>query len=188
MAETPQPDATSQNLAHVLDAARAAIDAESALADRLDEKARGQATLAGSWFAVTQAIAAVSLTAHTHKGWVYGLIAGLFFQAVALWLLLRASAAVWRLRTEQDIGTASLRAMEGDVGLPAPAFASKAIDFYCRILTPAREANAKRADAFDAENKKGSRRAYFRSASFWWWPVLVLRLLEIAAALLSRVI
>jgi hypothetical protein len=183
MAVDPQSDATSQNSAHILDAARAAIDAELNLAERLDEKARGQATLAGSWFAVTQAIAAISLTTHTHKVWVYGLVAGLLLQAVALSLLLQASAKVWRLRTEQDVGVMSLRAMEGDLALPASEFASKAIDFYCRILTSAREANAKRADAFDAE----SGCARYLSASFWWWPVLFLGLLEIAAALLSRV-
>jgi hypothetical protein len=183
MGSGPPSEATSQNLAHALDAARAAIDAELSLAERLDEKARGQATLAGSWFAVTQAIAAISLTAHTHKCWIYGLIAGLGLQAAAFCLLLRASAKVWRLQTELGVGVESLRAMERDTALPASSFASQAITFYCAILERARTANAKRADFFDAEHG----RARWLSASFWWWPVLIVGLLEITAALLSRV-
>jgi hypothetical protein len=177
-------DGSSQNIAHILDAARAAIDAEFRRAERLDAKARGQATLAGSWFAVTQAIAATSLTAHTHKGWVYGLVGGLLLQAVALCLLLRASATVWRLKTREDLGVNSLRAMKDDMNRPESEFAAEAIDFYAGILEEAKAANAERADAFDAESGK----ARFASAMFWWWPVLVIGLLEIAASLLSRVL
>ncbi len=177
-----ESDTPSENVAHVLDAARAAIDAEFRRAERFDAKARGQATLAGSWFAVTQAIAATSLTADTPKGWTYGLVAGLLLQAGALSLLLRASARVWRLQTREDVGTTSLRAMERGLAVPPQEFASHAIDFYCRILDGAKVANKKRAEAFDARKRP----ARFWSATFWWWPVLIVGLAEIAAALLSR--
>lgn len=53
--------AVGDNLKHILDAARAALDGEFARAERFDAKARGQATLAGSWFAVTQAVAVASI-------------------------------------------------------------------------------------------------------------------------------
>ena len=80
----PQSEATSQNLAHVLDTARATLDGEFARANRLDEKARGQATLAGSWFAVTQAVSAIATGTSASKGWIIGLAVGLGLQAVTL--------------------------------------------------------------------------------------------------------
>lgn len=173
----------SKNLPIVLDEARAALDAEWQLANRLDEKARGQATLAGAWFAVTQAIVAAAVVgAHLQKGWVYGLAAGLALQAVCLVRLLIASARVWTLRTERGVGVASLIAMQADANADPVAFVSKAIDFYATILAAARQANTERANAFD--DKLGSKS--YTSAMFWWWRVLGFGLLEIALALLAQ--
>ena len=173
----------SQNLPIVLDEARAAVEAEWQLANRLDEKARGQATLAGAWFAVTQAIVAAAVVgAHLHKGWVYGLAAGLALQAVCLVRLLAASAKVWTLRTERGVGVESLRAMQADANADPVAFASKAVDFYATILGEARKANVERANAFD----DGLGNKSYSSAIFWWWRVLGFGLVEIALALLAQ--
>jgi hypothetical protein len=175
--------AAGDNLKHILDAARAALDGEFARAERFDAKARGQATLAGSWFAVTQAVAAVAITAHTHGYWIIVLLCGLTLQAGALYLLLRASAKVWRLRDREEVGRTSLEAMLADVDATPIEFASKAVKFYGDILDAAREANRQRADDFDAQ--EGC--AKWLSASFWWRPVLVIGLLEMAVALISRI-
>jgi hypothetical protein len=173
---------TARNLAFVLEEARAALDAEWQLANRLDEKARGQATLAGAWFAVTQAIAAAAVAGHVHKGWVYALTAGLALQAVCLVRLLAATASVWKLRNERGCGVASLRAMQGDAEADPVAFAGKALDFYATILGNAREANAERAAAFD----DGEGNESYNCALFWWWRVLVIGLIEMGVALLSQ--
>jgi hypothetical protein len=183
MAIDPQSEATSQNVSHVLDAARTAIDAEFRRAERFDEKARGQATLAGSWFAVTQAVTAALIAPHAAKGWIIAWVVLLLLQAIALCMLLRASAKVWRLRGRQDVGVTSLTAMMESVSEPAADFAAKAVEFYGRILESAKAANKARTDAFGG----GPIKKDWRTASFWWWPVLLAGLAEITAALLSRV-
>jgi hypothetical protein len=95
MLSAPAPE----NVAHMLDAAKTALDDEIALAERLDNKARGAAMLAGSWFAVTQAVAATSLTAHTSSGWIFGCVCGLALQAIALTLMLTSIVgSIIRLR------------------------------------------------------------------------------------------
>lgn len=96
-------------VAHMLDAARAATEAEGRLAERYENKARGQATLAGSWFAVTQAIALASTVAHISKGWIICLLIGLVAQALSLCVLLESTAQVWELRAEEDVSSESSR-------------------------------------------------------------------------------
>ncbi len=180
-------EAATKNLPLVLDAARAAVDAEWQLSDRLDEKARGQATLAGAWFAVTQAVAAAALAAgHVSKGWPIGLAVGLGLQAGAVLLLFRASAKVWGLRTERGVGANSVRAMQADVEADPTAVAHKVIDFYCELLDKARAANRARATAFD--NGRDGRSPSRGCAVYWWWWVLALGVVEVAAALLSHAI
>jgi hypothetical protein len=174
MAANRQLDATSQNLAHVLDTARGTLDSEFRRANRFDEKARGQATLAGAWFAVTQAVTASALGPDTPKGWIIALACGLAFQAAALFMLLRHIADVWRLRDRDEVGPETLEAMRESVTEPVADFAAKATDFYVGVLREAQEANEDRADAFNR-------------ASSWWGPVLIVGLVEIAVALLSRI-
>ncbi|HEY2768007.1 MAG TPA: hypothetical protein VGI76_07090 [Solirubrobacteraceae bacterium] len=173
METDPQSGATSQNLAHVLDIARGTLDSEFQRANRLDEKARGQATLAGSWFAVTQAVAAIAISTNAAKGWIIGLVVGLAIQAIALVVNLAYAADVWRLREREEVGRETLEALKKRVAEPVGAFAGDMIDFYTRILDEAQLANESRGKSFE-------------KASRWWWPVLVIGLAEIAAALLSR--
>jgi hypothetical protein len=172
----------ADNVKHVLDAARNAIDGEFARAERFDAKARGQATLAGSWFAVSQAVAAASIDSHTARCWIIALLIALAVQAVALCMLLRASAKVWGLKERDAVGTSSLNAMLVDTIAAPQDFGAKAVEFYGTILTSARAANADRAKHFGAD--KGCARLL--SATFWWWPVLFAGLAEMAIGLASR--
>ena len=178
--QTTAPGAP-EALKHVLDTARAALDHEFQRAERLDAKARGQATLAGSWFAVTQAVAAVSIRGDTPKGLVIAIAVIVIAQATALFLLFRASAKVWRLKTRDDIGSETLAAMGRDAEKGDPAFASKAVAQYRYILHGAQQANAERARALDEPKNRSS-------ATYYWWPVLSLGVLEIVVALISRVV
>jgi hypothetical protein len=164
----------TDDLKHVLDVARAALDREFQRAERFDAKARGQATLAGSWFAVTQAVSAVSIRPDTPKWWLVGVLAALLLQAVALVLLLAASAAVWKLQERDDVGPETLEAMRESAG--DADFADRAISLYSDILGGAQVANKLRADAFEG------------ASNLWWWAVLLLGFAEIAVSLLSRVI
>ncbi|MEJ7656104.1 MAG: hypothetical protein WKF33_03625 [Thermoleophilaceae bacterium] len=176
-----QSDKSSDDLKHVLDAARNALDREFQRAERFDAKARGQATLAGSWFAVTQAVAAVSLQPSMRSGWFIALACLVALQAVALIGLLLASARVWRLQERPDIGEEALEGMEQAAKERDPEFASKALGLYRYVLYYAQEANARRAEALEATNGK-----WWTAGSTWWWAVLCLGLVEVLTALLAR--
>ncbi|HEY5192680.1 MAG TPA: hypothetical protein VIJ39_02265 [Solirubrobacteraceae bacterium] len=169
-----QSEATSQNLSRVLDIARATLDSELERANRWDEKARGQATLAGAWFAVTQTVAAIALGSSAPKGWVIVLSIGLALQAGALVMDLVRAAQVWAPQDRDEFGRETLEALEGRIDEPVAQIAAALIGFYTTVLDEAQLANENRGKAFD-------------KASFWWWPVLGIGLVEIAVALLSRV-
>jgi hypothetical protein len=171
------------DLKHVLDTARDALDHEFQRAERFDAKARGQATLAGSWFTVAQAVTALSLrSGHVPHGILIVVLAALGLGAVCLFLLLRASSQVWRLKTRNDVTPATLEAMADAAKNGDPDFALNAIYTYRNILSGAQQANAERARALDPESNR------WRSAPGFWWGVLGFGLVEIAAALLSRVV
>jgi hypothetical protein len=169
-----RPDPTSENRARVLDISRATLDSEFLRANRWDEKARGQATLAGSWFAVTQAVAAVAAGSHVEKVWVVVLAAGLTLQAGALVMNLVRAATVWEPRDRTEFGRETLEALDARMSEPVAEMATALFDFYKTVLDEAQEANEDRGNAFG-------------KASFWWWCVLGIGVAEIAAALLARI-
>lgn len=166
-------DATSENLTHILDIASGTLDKEFQRANRWDEKARGQATLAGAWFAVTQAVAAIALGPSAPKGWVIGLAVGLALQAAALVMNLIRVANVWKPREREEVAKNTLEELKQRVSDPVADFATAIVDFYGSVLYEAQQANKDRGKAFER-------------ASFWWWFVLAFGLAEIAAALISR--
>jgi hypothetical protein len=114
-----RPNPTPENRARVLDISRATLDSEFLRANRWDEKARGQATLAGSWFAVTQAVAAVAAGSHVGKAWVVALVAGLVLQAGTLVMNLVRAANVWEPRDRLEFGRETIEALEGRMSEPA---------------------------------------------------------------------
>jgi len=188
-----QEKPATDDLKHVLDAARAALDREFQRAERFDAKARGQATLAGSWFAVTQAVVAVGLRSETPRWWVAAVLAVLLLQGVALVMHLTACAKVWRLQGREDIGPATIAAMHGSVG--DEDFGKRAIDLYCKILRGARAANRRRADALEGVDETGDEAAEeattgskLGGARTWWWAVLGLGLAEMTLVVVSRVV
>jgi hypothetical protein len=167
-----QSDAESENLASVLDLARSTLDSEFARANRLDEKARGQATLAGSWFAVTQAVAAIAAGPGAEKGWLIALTVGLGLQAVSLFVLMVFAGKVWKQRGRKEVGKETLDKMKDSIS--EPDFMERTANFFTGTLDEAQSANAARGEDF-------------KWAYRLWWPVLVLGIVEIAAALVSRI-
>jgi hypothetical protein len=165
-------DATSENLAHTLDIARGTLDSEFARANRLDEKARGQATLAGSWFAVTQAVAAIAAGPGAERGWLIVLSIVLGLQAISLFVLMVFAGKVWKQRERKEVGKEMLEKMKDSAS--APDFMERTVNFFTGTLDEARAANKARGEDF-------------KWAYRWWWPVLVLGIVEISAALVSRI-
>lgn len=173
MSDDASSTTAANDLKHVLDVARTALDREFQRAERFDAKARGQATLAGSWFAVTQAVVAVALRSQTPRCWVVVILAVLLLQGVALIILLARMARVWRLHDRDDVGPETIAAMRDSVG--DADFADRAVDLYSGILEGAQDANEQRTDAL-------------QSAIPIWWAVLAIGLLEMAAVVASRVV
>jgi hypothetical protein len=167
-------DPRSENLARVLDISRATLDAEFQRANRWDEKARGQATLAGAWLAVTQAVAAVALGSGAASGWVLVAAAGLVLQAGALVEVFTKSAVVWRPRERGEFGREALEELEGRMTQPAADMTAELLAFYKNVLDGAQIANEERGKSFE-------------KAMWWWWWVLGIGIVELGIALISRI-
>jgi hypothetical protein len=163
----------SENTAHVLDISRETLAFEFQRANRWDEKARGQASLAGAWLAVTQAVAAVALGPQANGGWVVVAAIGLALQAAAFVMTLVRSAAVWKPRERNEFGSETLDALEGRLNEPTASVAKALFDFYKGVLDEAQQGNEDRGKKFE-------------KAMFWWWFVLGIGVIEIGVALLSR--
>ncbi len=173
----------SDDLKHVLDTARDALDHEFRRAERLDAKARGQATLAGSWFTVALTASALVFRSSNVPAWlVFTLVACLLLGGLSLALLLHASSRVWRLQTRDDVTPATLDAMEESAGRGDPEFARNMIKTYRAILDGAQRANAARAKALEPPEGR------FWSPAVFWWGVLLFGVVEVVVALLSRVL
>lgn len=156
-------------------AAQSALELENQRADRLDSKARNQMTLAGSWFAVVQAVAAVSLRAHTPTGWNIAIAATAALAGVALICAMRQSAKVWMLRPQPAVTQETLEDMTLAAQQDPETFDERLVQQYRHMLGRIQKVNETRADALDA-------------ATMWWWATLGLALVELAVALLARIL
>ena len=88
-------------LPEVVSAARAAVEQEFQISERLDSKARGLVVLAGQWFAVAQAVSAVAYSTKNPHDWMLYTVAGLAAAgAVALGATFVFAWKVWRVRDE----------------------------------------------------------------------------------------
>jgi hypothetical protein len=134
MAFLKRADPAVENRARVLDIARATLDSEFLRANRWDEKARGQATLAGTWFAVTQAVSAVAAGSHVPKEWVVALAVGLVLQAGALVMNLLRSAAVWKARDRLEFGRETLNALDERMSDPPDEVVEGLVTFFGTAL------------------------------------------------------
>lgn len=166
-------DPRPENIARVMDIARETLAFEFQRANRWDEKARGQATLAGAWLAVTQAVSAVALGSNPGAGWAIAAVIGLALQAAAFVVVLVRSAAVWEPRDRDEFGSETLEALQDRLDEPPSAVSEALLGFYKTVLDEAQTANEDRGKMF--EKAMGA-----------WWFVLYAGVIEIALALLSR--
>lgn len=171
--ETPHGP-SGEDLNQVVEAARAALDQEFQRAERYDAKARNQMTLAGSWFAVVQAVAAVTLRGDASTAWVGAIAASAAVAGVALFIAMRLSAKVWKLRLEPAVNQETLEDMLSAAEREPETFGQNLVRLYRHLLGKAQEVNESRATAFDG------------STVAWWWA-LGLAFAELALALLSQI-
>jgi uncharacterized protein YneF (UPF0154 family) len=171
---TAPGEASGDDLKYIVDAARDALEQEVGRAERYDAKARNQMTLAGSWFAVVQAVAAVAIRPNTPSKWVVGILLAAVVAAGGLILAMIASAKVWKLREQPAVNHETLNEMLDDARRKPSTFGEDLVQLYRNLLGHAQERNDERADALD------------ESTRTWWWA-LSLGFIELAVALLSRV-
>jgi hypothetical protein len=166
-------DETTEQVKHVLDAARGALAQEFQIAERLDAKARGQMTLAGAWYAVVQAVAGIALRdAGLSTGWKAAILGTAGLSGLALVVAVVQSYQVWKLRNETDLNPEAIRDFgewvrddETDVG-------GTLVGYYASILEKRQATNKQRSEAFDESVKA-------------WFGALGLTLVELLTALVA---
>lgn len=162
------------DLRPVVEAARAALDQEFQRAERFDSKTRGQMTLAGTWFAVVQAVAAVALRDNTPTAWVIAIAAGAGIAGIALFWSMRSSAQVWKLREQPAVNHETLEDMLAAAERDPATFGRQLVQLYRNLLGHAQDVNERRAAAVDS------------ATTAWWWA-LALAFGELVVALMSRI-
>jgi len=166
--------ASGEGLKQVVEAARKALDQEFQRAERYDAKSRGQMTLAGSWFAIVQAVAAVSLRGDTSTGWAIAIAVAAVVAGFALFSAMRRSAQVWKLRPQPAVDQQTLEDMLLSAEREPDRFGRQLVQLYRNLLGKAQQVNSDRADAFE------------RATGAWWWA-LALAFVELGIALASRI-
>lgn len=136
-----------------IDAARAAIEQEFKIAERLDAKSRNQLAVIAGWFAVAQSAAAIALRAAvdaTDSGFLTaGLILSAVAGGVAVFVVLLLHLRAWRLHDEEDVAPEGLREMLSAARDPSRDFAADLIEHYADVLGTRRANNVTRSKTFD---------------------------------------
>lgn len=170
LTDDPPPPAT---LSEVLATARAALDQEFHIAERLDAKARGLVTLAAQWFGIAQAVSAVAFTTKQPHDWMLWTVGGTALAGgIALGALCIYCWHVWRVRDEPAISPAGLLQMH-DAATQKPEAAKLLVQHYASMLRDRRKTNNARVDALGA-------------AQFVWFAAMALPFVQLAFALATR--
>lgn len=134
-------------LPEVVSAARAAVEQEFQISERLDSKARGLVVLVGQWFAIAQAVSAVAYSTKDPDDWMLYTVGGLAVAgAVALGIIFLFTWKVWRVRDERAVTPQGLEQMK-QAALTDPDAMSLLVDHYASHLGDRRTTNKVRSDA-----------------------------------------
>lgn len=160
----------SEDLKAVLEVARGQVAQEFQIAERLDNKARNQVALAGTWYALAQVIAGIAFRLHPPAS-TWSVLIGVFasFAAFAVAMTMLHSYRVWQLRVERDFTPDAIKDMLDDAEADRPVIEA-AIRTYAETLRLRRSNNADRDEAFVESTR-------------WWLIGSGLTLCEILIAL-----
>jgi hypothetical protein len=131
-------------------------------------------TLAASWFAVVQALAAVAIRPNTPGGWIVAILFAAVVAGLVLSLAMIASAQVWKLRDQSVVTHETLQEMLDDARQNPETFGEKLVQSYRELLANTQSSNRERADALEA-------------SLLSWWCALGAGFFEACVALVSRV-
>lgn len=162
-----------EGLPEVLNTARAAVDQEFQIAERLDAKARSLVTLGGQWFAIAQAVSAVAYSTRDAHGWMLWALGGTALAGgVALGALFFFAWRVWSIRDEEAVSPAGLLEMERTAS-EDPEALKLLVRHYASILQDRRKPNKDRADALSV-------------AQVVWFFAMALPFVQLGFALATR--
>lgn len=167
-------DQRTQDLTQVVDVSRAALEQEFQISERLDAKARGQVTLAGQWYAVVQAVAAVAFAARgVDREWLFAVSATAVLGGLALAGAVTLSWRVWRLHDEDAVSPKGLLEMKAEATRDDGEVLELLVTHYASKLQSRRETNRSRSDAL-------------KCAERLWFVAMGLPLVELVLALCAR--
>jgi len=95
----------------IIGVAAAALDRAVARQERIEAKAQGQVTLAGSWFALALSVCALSMEHGTPLVPVVAFAVLLVVGAYSFYRLLRVQAEIGELREQPEVGSRTLKEM-----------------------------------------------------------------------------
>jgi hypothetical protein len=173
----PQPFTGDEadDLEPVISVARAAVDHQSQIPERLESKARGQLTIAGAWFAVVQAVAAKAFDIDGLANawiWVIGGLAAL--GGIALLVTAWLAAQVWRLRPGGEIDPDSLILMANEIRhQPEIDVQGRLVSHYADVLDDRMTSNSERA-------------RWFEKAQLTWYLAMFVPLLELGVSFVAQ--
>jgi hypothetical protein len=148
--------AAATQLSILLASATAAVDEEFKRSERLDAKSRNQVTIAGTWFAVAQAVvvglingtlsASYMHAASSFIPWLAGIGAS---SALLTGVATVVSYNAWRLRDDPTLAVDTIRAYVDFARAGNAAVGVKLVGAYADIASGRRANNSKRARAVD---------------------------------------
>lgn len=152
----PSSEGAATQLSILLSAATSAVDEEFKRSERLDAKSRNQVTVAGTWFAVTQAVVVGLVNGALGPDLAQGASGLVVWLAVAggVGAVLTVAAVItsynaWRLRDDPTLSIKTIRAYVDAARAGNPAVGVKLVAAYADVAEGRRTNNASRARAVD---------------------------------------
>lgn len=149
-----EKEGAATQLSILLDAANAVIDEEFKRSERLDAKSRNMLTVAGTFFAVVQAVVAAlvnetlgATATQAASPLVPWLMAAAVVAVVGLGIAVAWSYEAWKLRIDQTLNVKTIRDYRDAAYAGNPVVGAKLVDAYAKIAEDRRKVNAERADA-----------------------------------------
>lgn len=140
----------------LLSAATSLIDEEFRRSERLDAKSRNLVTIAGSFFAVVQAVVVGLINGslgatetHDASSFILWLAIAGGFATIATVVALFLSYNAWRLRDDEALAVKTIRDYRDAARDDNPAVGVQLVDVYANIAENRRSVNRKRAGAVD---------------------------------------
>lgn len=169
--QTPDSSISEGDLKEVVAVARAVVDQEVEVTQRLENKARQQVVLAAQWFAIVQAVFAVALNHEDDSvTWLVWTAAGLaIVGGLVLGLTILLGWCTWRVRADSEVTPHGLIQMK-EKAHHRDGVLDAMVVHYANLLQARRANNRVRSD-------------WAMRAEYAWFIAMFIPFAQLAAAL-----